>query len=105
EVRDPDGRVGRVDALATGAGRAGDVDLEVVVVDLDPDLPGLRHHRDGRVRGVDAALRLGLGDALDAMRAALVLEHGVGAFALDAEHDLLVAAAVALARRAPLGLA
>src|SRR5207244_6751230 len=46
----------------------------------------------GRGRGVDPALRLGLGDALDAVRARLPLEDRVGAVALDREHDLLEAA-------------
>ena len=112
DVRDADGRVGRVDGLAAGAGRAVDVDLEVVGVDLDLDLLGLGHHRDRGGRGVDAAGALGLGHALDAMRAALPLEDGVRAVALDRERDLLVAAAVRWARRelldleaAPLGIA
>ena len=55
---------------------------------------------------------LGLGNALHAVRAALPLEDGVGAVALDRERDLLVAAAVARARpelldleAAPLGVA
>ena len=60
--------------LAARAGRAVDVDLQVVRVDLDLDLLGLRHDGDGRRRGVDPSLRLGLGDALDAVRAALPLE-------------------------------
>ena len=47
---------------------------------------------------------LGLGDALDAVRAGLVLEDGVGAVALDGEDELLEAAAVARARRQLLGL-
>ena len=88
-VRDAHRGVGRVDGLAARAGRAVDVDLQVVLVDLDVDLLGLRHHRDGRGGRVDAALRLGLGDALHAVRAALVLEDREGAVALDREHDLL----------------
>ena len=91
-VRDPHRRVGRVHALAARAGRAVDVDLEVVRVDLDLDLLGLGHDRDRRGRGVDPPLRLGLGNALDAVRAGLPLEDGVGAVALDREHDLLEAA-------------
>ena len=94
QVRDPHGGVGRVHGLAAGAGRAVDVDLEVVRVDLDLDLLRLGHHGDRRRGGVDAALALGLGDALDAVGAALPLEDGVGAVALDRERDLLVAAAV-----------
>ena len=64
-----------------GPGGAVDVDLQVVRVDLDVDLLGLGQHRDGRRGGVDAALGLGLGHALHAVRAALELEHRVGAVA------------------------
>ena len=95
-----------------GPGRAVDVDLQVVLVDLDLDLLGLGHHGDGRGRRVDAALRLGLRDALDAVRAALPLEDRVGAVALDREDDLLEAARLVRARAellrleaAPLGVA
>ena len=93
----PHGRVGRVHRLPARARGAVDVDLQVLLVDLDVDLLGLRHHRDGGGRGVDAPLRLGLGDALHAVRAALVLEDRVGAVALDREDALLDAAAVARA--------
>ena len=55
---------------------------------------------------------LGLGDALDAVRAALPLEDGVRAVTFDRERDFLVAAAVGRARlelldlvAAPLGVA
>ena len=68
-----------------GPAGAVDVDLQVVLVDLDVDVLGLRQHRDRRRGGVDAALGLGLGDALHAVRAALELEHGVRAVALDLE--------------------
>ena len=71
EVGDPHGGVGRVHALAARSGRAVHVDLQVVRVDLDLDLLGLGHRRHGRRGGVDAPLGLGLGDALDAMRARL----------------------------------
>jgi hypothetical protein len=61
---------------------------------------------------VDPALRLGLRDALHAVRPALPLEHRVGAVALDRERDLLEAGAVVRARAelldleaAPLGVA
>jgi hypothetical protein len=72
-VGDPHRRVGRVHALAAGAGRAVDVDLQVVVVDLDLHVFRLGHHRDRGGRGVDAALRFGLRDALDAVCAASYL--------------------------------
>src|SRR5439155_16620300 len=48
--------------------------------------------------GVDAAGALGLGHALDTMRAALPLEDRIGAVALDRKDRLLVPAAVARAR-------
>ena len=85
QVRDPHGGVGRVDRLAARARRAVDVDLQVLVVDRDLDLLGLGHHGDGRRRGVDPALRLGRGHALDAVRAALALEDGERAVALHRE--------------------
>src|SRR5574340_1064042 len=79
---------------------------------LDLHVLRLGHHRDRRGRGVDAPLRLGLRHALDAMRAALELEHGVRAVALDGEHALLDAAALVGAdlellprEAAPLGVA
>ena len=85
------GRVGRVDRLPAGPRGAVDVDLQVVRVDLHVDVLGLGQHRDGRRRGVDASLGLGLRHALDAVRAALELEHRVGAVALDRERVLALA--------------
>ena len=90
-VRDAHRRVGRVDRLAARAGRAVDVDLEVVRVDVHVHLLGLGQHGDRGGRGVDAALRLGLRHALHAVRAALVLEDAVGALALDREGEVAVA--------------
>ena len=87
-----------------GPGRAVDVDLEVVLGDLDLDLLGLGHHGDGRGRRVDPPLRLGLGHALDAVGAALVLVDRERAVALDGEDDLLEASGLALVRRQDLGL-
>ena len=65
-----------------GPGRAEHVDLEVVRVDLDVDLLGLGQHRDRCRARVDAALALGRGDALHAVRPALVLEASPRLFAL-----------------------
>ena len=105
-MRDPHGRVGRVDRLPARAGGAVDVDLQVVLVDLDLDVLGLGQHRDGRRRGVDAALRLGLRHALHAVRAALELEDRVGAVALDLERVRAVGGAQRLGlEAAPLGVA
>ena len=90
-VRDADGGVGRVHRLAAGPRRSVDVDLELVGRDLDLDLLRLGQHRDGRRRGVDPALRLGLRHPLHAVRPALELEHRVGAVALDLERRVLEA--------------
>ena len=87
-----------------GAGRAHDVDTEVVLVNLDLDLLGLRHDSHRRGRGVDPPLRLGLGNALHAVRSALELEDRERALALHGEHGLLDTASLALARRERLGL-
>ena len=89
DVRDPHGRVRRVDRLPAGAGRAVDVDLEVVGVDLDLDLLRLGQHGHRRGGGVDPALGLGGRHALDAVRAALVLQADVGVGALDDEDGLV----------------
>src|SRR5262245_14303643 len=91
---DADGRVGRVHALPAGPGRAVDVDLQLVRVDLDLDLLRFGHDRHGCGRRVDATLRLRLRYALHAMRAALPLEDGVRTLAADREGDLLEAAGV-----------
>ena len=71
--------VGRIDGLPARTGGAVDVDLEVIRIDLDVNVFGLGQHRDRRGRGVSASLRLGLRDALHAVRAALELEDRIGA--------------------------
>ena len=76
---------------------------ESVVLTLCP-LLGLGHDRDGGRRGVDPALRLRPRHALDAVRPAFPLEHGVRAVALDRKRDLLEPAAVIRARREGLRL-
>src|SRR6266536_2129140 len=82
-------RVGGVDGLATRAGRAVHVDLEVGRVDVDVDLLGLGQDVHAGRGGVDAPLRLGHGDPLDAVHARLELEPGPRALAVDGENDLL----------------
>ena len=95
-VRDAHGGVGGVDALPARAAGAEDLDAQVAGVDVDLDVLGLGQHDHGGGGGVDAAGGLGDGHALHAVHAALVLEHGEGALALDLERDLLVAAVVVL---------
>ena len=81
QVGDAHRGVGGVDALAAGAGRAEDVDPQVVGVDLDLDLLGLGQHQHAGRAGVDAALRLGHRHPLHAVHAALVLQPGPDALA------------------------
>src|SRR6266540_6769689 len=111
-MSDANGRVGRVHALSARAGRAVDVGLEVVRVDLHLDLLGLGHDGHGRGRRVDPPLGLGLGDSLYAVGASLPLEDAVCALALDREDGLLEAPRLVWARgerfpleAAPLGVA
>jgi hypothetical protein len=78
-----------------GPGRTVDVDLEIVLVDLEPRLLGLRHDGDRRSRGVDAPLGFGHRDPLYPVRPALPLEDRLRTLTLDRERDVVVAAAVA----------
>ena len=57
-------------------------------LDIDLDLVCLGQHGDGRRRGVDAALALGLGHTLHAMHAALELHGAIDAIAQHLERDL-----------------
>ena len=68
------------------------VDADVLLLDLDLDVLGLRQDGDRGRRRVDAARALGRWNALHAVDAALVLEAGVGAVALDDRRDRLDAA-------------
>ena len=76
QVRDAHRGVGGVDALAARAGRAVDVDAQVVRVDRDVDVLGLGQHEHAGGGGVDPALRLGRRHPLHAVHAALVLQPG-----------------------------
>src|SRR5918911_5015108 len=91
-MRDPDGRVRCIHALATRAARTIDVDLKVIRRDLNFYLLGLRQHGHRRCRGVDTTLALGLGDPLDPMCSTLVLIHRVGSVTFDLDYNLFVAA-------------
>ena len=92
KMGDADRAVGRVDRLSAGAGRAIDVDPQVLVVDLDIDVLGFRQHRHGRRRGVDAPAAFGGRNALDPVNAALELQPREDAAAIDRGDRFLVAA-------------
>src|SRR6185437_6124938 len=97
DMREAHRRVRGVDVLAAGAGRAHRIDADVFGLDVDVDLFDLGQYGDRRGGGVDAARRLGLGDALHAMHAGLVFEPRIGALARDVGDHFLVAAGVAVA--------
>ena len=61
---------------------------KLVGIDGDLHLLHLRQHGHGDGGGVDAARRLGHGHTLHPVDAGFVLEHAVGASALDLEDDL-----------------
>ena len=91
---DAHGGVRGVDALAAGAARAVDVDAQVLLLDVDLDVVCLRQDGDGSRGGLDAALALGLGDALDAVHARLELHRAVDLVSQHLELDLGKAALV-----------
>ena len=72
--------------------RAEDVDAQVLVLDPDVHLLGLRQHGHGGGRGVDAPLRLGDRHALHPVHARLAAQRAVGVVAADREDGLLEAA-------------
>ena len=86
-----------VDVLAAGPAGSQCVDLEVGLVDRDVDLLGLRQHRHGGGRGMDAAGALGVGHPLHAVHAQFEFELGERATPANLCNDLLVAAHAAFA--------
>src|SRR5436305_708220 len=103
-MRDADGGVGGVDALAAGSARAEGIDAQVLLVDLDVGVLRFWQDGDGGGRRVDAAAGLGRRHALDAMHAALVLQLAVDAASRDRCDHYLDAAYPALAHRQRLDL-
>ena len=93
-MRDAHGGIRGVNALAARTGGAIGIDTKIGLIDLDIDLVGLGQHGDSRRRSLDATLALGLGDALDAMHAGLILHNGVHAVARYLELDGLEAASL-----------
>src|SRR5688500_18048431 len=97
-------RVGLVHVLATCSARAVGVHAHVGGVDFHVGRLGLRHHRHGGRRRVDAPLGLGGRHALHAVPAGLELELRIGTCADHARDHLLVATGVARALRDDLDL-
>src|ERR1700680_4707826 len=71
-VGDAHGGVGGVHRLAAGTGGAESVDAKILGFDFDVDVVGFRQDGNRGGGGVNAALLLGGGDALDAVDAAFV---------------------------------
>ena len=86
-VEELDGGVGGVDALATGAAGAGNGDFDFVGADLKVHFLGFGENGDSDGGGVDAAVGLGGGDALNAVNAAFPLEGAVDVGAGNEEND------------------
>ena len=98
DVRQADGRIGRVDRLAAGTARTEDVLADVVHRDFDVELLGFGEHGHRCGRGVHAALRFGLGHALHAVHARLVFERPVDVLSRYLQHHLLETACGAVRR-------
>lgn len=77
QMSNANGGVGGVDALAAVTAGTVNVDAEVVRVNFEVLLGGFGEDSDGGGTGMDAALRLGDGDALDAVDAAFKFELAV----------------------------
>ena len=88
-MSDPDGRVVPVDVLAPGPRCPEGLDLQFLWVELDVDLIGLGEDGHGNRRCMDPPGGLGLGDALDAVDAAFVLERGIDFLAPDVDDHFL----------------
>ena len=91
-VRDAHGGIGGVDGLAARAGRAEGVDAQILGFDLDIDFVGFGENRDGCSRSVNASLRFGGGNALDAVHATFIFQFGINLLSLDRGDDFLEAA-------------
>src|SRR5262249_43084962 len=92
-VPDADGALGLVDVLAARAASPHPLPFNILVLDFNLHVVRFGQHGHGGGRGVDAALLLGLGNALHAVAAALIPQVGEHIVAGDAE-DLFLEAAV-----------
>src|SRR6267142_2165610 len=91
-VGDAYGGVGGVHGLAAGTGGAESVDAQIFGFDFDVDVVGFREHGYGCGGGVNAALLLGGGDALNTVYATFVFQLGINLVALNGRDDFFYAA-------------
>ena len=93
-MSDLDGGVGRVDVLSAGSAGARGLDVEVFGPKLDINFLGFGENRDRDGRGMNTALGLRGGDALDTVDAGFIFEGAENFFAGDFEDDFFKAADV-----------
>ena len=88
-MRDANRRVSRVHRLSTRPRRAECIDAQILRLNLDVNVLGLRQHRNSDRRRMHAPLRLRRRNALHAMHAALIFQLGVDLVAFDDRDDFL----------------
>src|SRR5439155_9308277 len=99
DVCDANGGIGGVDALAAGPARAEGVDAQVLLVDLNVDLFGLRQHGDGGGRRMNTSAALGRRHTLHPWPAPSVFQLVLAAATLNGGDHPFEAAAPVFARR------
>ena len=104
QVGDPDGAVGLVHMLPTGATGSERIDAQLRRIELDLIRSvGFRQHRDRAGAGVGAALRFRRRNTLHPMPPRFEPQLAVDAVAFDPKHKLLVAAQITGRLRHDLG--
>lgn len=96
DMGEADGGIGGVDALAARTGGAEGVFAHIGHVEFYVEFFGFGQYNYSCCGGLETALGLGSGDALDAVHAALVFQQSVGFLTGDAEGDSFVATSCAL---------
>ena len=89
QMRNPHRRIRRIHALPARPRRAERIDAQVLGLDLDVHLLGLRQHRHRNRRGVHAPLRLRRRNPLHAVHARLVLQLRIHVVAFDDRRHVL----------------
>ena len=88
-MRDAHRGIGRVHRLPARTRRAERVNPQILRLDFDVDFIGFGQYGDGGSRSVNAALLLGLRNALHAVHAALILQLGIDFVPLNRSNHFL----------------